>query len=122
LVFTPRGGEIFSHRWALTPQQHGGLPGGYGRLRVKISNQYPLHYDFTLGGVYPPSRTAVFLGGGGLPPQQHGGLPGGCSGCFTIPPPPPLLSLPLAMYGAPRSMLTEAVARESSSGLENACP
>jgi hypothetical protein len=44
LVFTPRGGENFSHRWALTPSSTVDFPGG--------------------GGVYPPSSTAVFLGGG----------------------------------------------------------
>jgi hypothetical protein len=43
LVFTPRGGENFSHRWALTPNSTVNFPGG---------------------GVYPPSSTAVFLGGG----------------------------------------------------------
>ena len=43
LVFTPRGGENFSHRRALTPSSTVDFPGG---------------------GVYPPSSTAVFLGGG----------------------------------------------------------
>jgi hypothetical protein len=70
LVFTPQGGENFSHRGALTPSSTVDFPGGGG-------------------GLYPPSSTAAFLGGGGLPPEQHGGRPGGGSGCVAIWPPLP---------------------------------
>ena len=68
LVFTPRGGENFSHRRALTPSSTVDFPGG---------------------GVYPPSSTAVFLGGGVYPPSSTAAFLGGGLGVSPFGPPSP---------------------------------
>ena len=40
---------------------------------------------FMRGGVYPPTSTEVFLGGGGATPQEHIGFPRGWrGGCYIV--------------------------------------